>query len=318
MFNPSLIRDSKAWFRYMPVSQETKLIGAYVTSAGFTVVPRNVVYPPYEHEHPADHYFTWENGRVLQNYQFVYVTRGTGVFESVAGKNLPVRTGDLLILFPHVWHRYKPMLDTGWDEYWVEFSGEFIHRIMEQKKITPENPVWNIGVHDRILDLFLEAIDLLRREPPNYQMLMGTLAMYLIAHVVSISDQRTNEDRSATEVIREAKRWLARNPLQRENLDKLASRLNMSYSAFRQLFKYETGFSPNQFALEIKINKACDLLARTDLPINQIAQQCGMESIYYFSRLFKQKIGLAPTTYRLRRTTHWDKKIVSANPVPQK
>ena len=193
------------------------------------------------------------------NYQFVYITRGAGVFESVAGGNLSVRAGDLLVLFPHVWHRYKPVLEIGWDEYWLEFDGDSIRRLIEREEFTPQNPVKHIGVEDKLLDLFLESLELLRQESPKYQILLGTLAMHLVAHVISVLNRRTYEQRSVAEVIREAKRWLTRNPLEQENLDNLAARLNMSYSSFRRLFKSETGFSPHQFVLEVRLSKACDL-----------------------------------------------------------
>lgn len=297
-----LASDQKAWFRYMPISLEVKSLGAYVPNAGFTVVPPHVPYPPYEH--PPDHYFTWQRGRTLPTYQFVYITRGAGVFDSKPTGNRPVRAGDLMILFPQVWHRYRPVTETGWDEYWLEFDGDYIRRLMAREEFSPEQPVQHLGVRDEILELFLKAIGLLRNEPPEYQLLLGTLATHTVAHVLSALRQRSHEDRSVAEVIREAKRWLVSEPAQAENLDQLASRLNLSYSSFRRLFKAETGFSPRQFALEARLRKAADLLNRTDTPVNVIAEQCGMESVYYFSRLFKKKTGLAPTAYRrLNRTS---------------
>lgn len=295
------IKDEKAWFRYMPIRTEVKSTGAYVPHAGFTVVPPNVPYPPYRREHSPDHFFTWEHGRTLANYQFVYITRGAGVFDSRPSGSLPVRAGDIMVLFPQVWHRYHPLPGTGWDEYWIEFDGEYTRQLMARGKFSPEHPIQHIGVRDDVLDLFLKAIELLRREPPEYQLLLGTLALHVIAHVLSALKNRTHEDRPVAEIIREAKRWLVCQPIQSENLDHLAARLNLSYSSFRRLFKAETGFSPRQFALEARLRKAADLLLRTDTAVHLVAEQCGMNSVYYFSRLFKKKTGLPPTAFRQRR-----------------
>jgi AraC-like DNA-binding protein len=295
---PLPLKDKKAWFRYMPVKATSKSMGAYVPHAGFTVVPPHVPYPPYEQEHLPDHYFTWERGRTLSHYQFVYITRGTGVFESKPGEPQPVRAGDLLLLFPGTWHRYRPVPRTGWDEYWIEFDGDYLRRLMSRREFSAEQPVQRLGVRDDLLDLFLKALELLRHEPPEYQLLLGTLAMQIIAQVLSALKSKTSEDRQLTEIIREARRWLVCQPIQSENLDQLAARLNLSYTTFRRLFKAETGFSPRQFALEAQLRKAADLLNCTDIPVHRIAEQCGVDSVYYFSRLFKKKTGLAPTAYR--------------------
>lgn len=291
-------KDEKAWFRYMPVSPDAKEWGAYVSNAGFMVVPPGTHYPPYESEHPKDHFFTWEHGRALASYQFVYITRGAGVFESEGSGQQAVRAGDLMVIFPQTWHRYRPSAEVGWDEYWLEFDGEYICRLMAREEFTLQHPILHIGLRDEILDLFLKSLEILRKEEPEYQLLLGTLATQTIARVLSALKQNSYEDRPITEAIREAKRWLLCEPSRNENLEHLASRLNMSYSSFRRLFKAETGYSPRQFALEANLQKAADLLMRTETPVNRIAQQCGMESVFYFSRLFKKKNGCTPTDFR--------------------
>src|SRR5215469_8904932 len=147
-------KDEKTWFRYMPVSRNVKPWGAHVKNVGFAVVPPFVDCHPYNHYHPADHQVVWERGRMLSSYTFVYITRGAGVFDSKHSGSRPVRPGDVIVLFPHVWHRYQPLADTGWDEYWMEFDGEYIRHLMSREEFSPEHPVQQIGVRDEILDLF--------------------------------------------------------------------------------------------------------------------------------------------------------------------
>ncbi len=248
----------------------------------------------------------WEHGRTLPTYQFVYITRGAGVFESKPSGNQSVHAGDLIVLFPQVWHRYRPLADTGWDEYWLEFNGDYVRRLMTREEFTPECPLLHIGVRDDVLALFLKAIDLLRNEPPEHQVLLGTLAAQTIGCVISSLKQKSYEGRALAEVVREAKQWLAGESTRQENLDHLAARLNMSYSAFRRLFKTETGFSPGQFALQARLRKAARLLSQTNLPVHRIARQCGMESVHYFSRLFKQKTGSTPTKFRFSHPGSFD------------
>jgi AraC-like DNA-binding protein len=99
-------------------------------------------------------------------------------------------------------------------------------------------------------------------------------------------------------VIREAKQLLANHPAQHRRLDQFAAKLHMSYSSFRRLFKAETGFSPRQFVLEVQMRRAENLLLHTDSAVCRIAEECGFESVFYFSRLFKKKTGRTPTSFR--------------------
>ncbi|HTV41029.1 MAG TPA: AraC family transcriptional regulator [Candidatus Sulfotelmatobacter sp.] len=297
MTNAAQSKDEKTWFRYMPISLGVKSSGAYVKNVGFAVIPPNIAYSPYNDVHPPGYRDPWTPGRVFPSYAFVYITRGAGEFDSKPSGTLPIRAGDLFVLFPHILNRYRPLREVGWDEYWLEFDGDHIRHLMLRGEFSPERPVHHIGLHDDILDLFLKSIEVLRNEPPEYELILGTFATQAIARLLSVLKQKNQEGRAIPEIIREAKRWLICEPA-RENLDHLALRLNMSYMSFRRLFKAETGFSPRQFALEARLRKAADLLDRTDMPVHQIAEQCGMESVYYFSRLFKKKTGLTPSAYR--------------------
>jgi len=292
------VKLKRAYFRYLPVSDEGLAWGAYVRDAGYTRVPRNSPYPPYQH--PADHHFTWEQGRVLHAYQFVFITRGGGVFESETSGTLPLKAGDLFVLFPGVWHRYRPDPRTGWDEYWIEFDGDYARRLMNRKAFSPKHPVLHVGYHHPLLQLFLDALDTLRREPADYQFLLGGFATQVIAQTLSSLKQESFEGRPVDEVIRKAKQLLTESAARRHDLEFLAAQLNLSYSSFRRLFKAQTGFSPRQFALQVSLGRAQDILSRTDLPIHSIADELGFESAYYFSKFFKQKTGLSPRAFRQR------------------
>ena len=82
------------------------------------------------------------------------------------------------------------------------------------------------------------------------------------------------------------------------DLIKIASDLGISYSKFRLDFKTQTGVSPLQYYLLLKVEKSKELLLNTKKTQKEIAYELGFESDYYFNRLFKSKTGLAPGKFR--------------------
>ena len=73
---------------------------------------------------------------------------------------------------------------------------------------------------------------------------------------------------------------------------------NMSCTAFRSAFRQHTGVSPNEYIIGQRISAACQLLSQTDKSVSAIAADVGYPDQYYFSRLFRKKMGMPPLKYR--------------------
>ena len=72
----------------------------------------------------------------------------------------------------------------------------------------------------------------------------------------------------------------------------------MSTRSFSRRFVAETGVSPMQWLTRQRILHARLLLETTDLPIDEVARQCGFSSATLFRHHFAQEVGVAPTQYR--------------------
>jgi AraC-like DNA-binding protein len=79
---------------------------------------------------------------------------------------------------------------------------------------------------------------------------------------------------------------------------KLAETGGMSVNAYARLFKEQTGYPPRKYLVRMRVEKACNLLHHSDLSIEQIASDCGFSDRYYFTRIFKQTMGVAPGAYK--------------------
>jgi AraC family transcriptional regulator len=84
-------------------------------------------------------------------------------------------------------------------------------------------------------------------------------------------------------------------------LAEIASLVRLSPFHFARCFKQSTGLPPHRYLIQLRIEKAKELLEHTALPITEIAAQVGYEDPGYFSRLFLKEAGVSPSQYRRDR-----------------
>lgn len=82
------------------------------------------------------------------------------------------------------------------------------------------------------------------------------------------------------------------------SLDYLSAKLNLSSAYLSVYIKEKTGLNFSDHLLGIRMNKAKELLACTDLTVNEISQRVGYLNITSFNRTFKKAVGMTPGAYR--------------------
>ena len=80
----------------------------------------------------------------------------------------------------------------------------------------------------------------------------------------------------------------------------MAAQAHMSEHYFCHMFKQSAGVSFISYLNSVRVRKAADLLANSRLSITDVAEKAGFSDVNYFSRVFKQNIGLSPRHYRER------------------
>jgi AraC-like DNA-binding protein len=290
-------RHISAYARYLPAEVDALRWGLHLVDCGFTEVPSGSDYPI--GQHPSEYLFSWENGRTLQEYQLVYITKGRGLFESEQTGRVRIQAGHVLLLFPGIWHRYRPVKTVGWDESWIGFGGDYADRIMHGF-FPPDRAVIRVGYDENLLHHMRATVDLMQAMPAGYAQLLAARVVDALARVRSLSMSYSATDRETVNKLQQARCFLLDHSAEPIDMRALAKRLGLSYSRFRSMFKAHTGAAPHQYQLDIRTNKARDLLTGTNLTITEIADRLGFSSVYYFSRLFKKREGVSPRQYRER------------------
>lgn len=122
-------------FIYLPVSGADVRREIYVTSAGRLVYAPGQAYPCLGH--PDEYRFNWQRGRVLADFALVLLEAGSGDFEDRSLGRVRWNAGELLLLPPGVWHRYRPGRENGWTESWLCVNGDYLHRLRDKGGFPP-------------------------------------------------------------------------------------------------------------------------------------------------------------------------------------
>lgn len=288
------------YFVYLPENKLCQSWGCTALSTGYTKIAPGSAYPPMRH--PDDHHFLWEKGRTLQAYQLVLISEGGGHLEAGPDAKTAhrIKAGDVLLLYPGIWHRFAPDPKTGWTESWIECTGSAFDQVMEMGLFPLSPPLWSGGA--RVAEVFAQIHRLAREDALAKQPAISTLGLQLLAE---LCQSRQTAERGRARLVEKARRILMETSDRPNALSTVADELGVSYSTLRRLFREQTGLSLKAYQDEVRIRRACELLRSSNKSVKEIAGLLGYNSAYHFSAQFRKATGLAPAHWRKRNGPGW-------------
>ncbi len=283
--------------KYIPQNQRDLRWGLTVTSTGHQIIQPGEEYPPPGHKH--EYMFSPYKGRVLSEYQLLYIVGGRGTLLTNGGGKNEVKSGDMFLLFPGEWHSYMPDPEYGWNEYWIGFSGMNIDYRVENGFFSKEQPLYHLGYDEYTVNLYLKAIDAAKRQEPCFQQLLAGIVNHLLGIVaMSRGKQTAGTSEYTLDIINKAKNMMIELIEEDISIPYIAESLNMGYSKFRKLFKQITGQSPGQYFIELRLSRAKEMLRNTNASIKEISVTLHFENTEYFSAQFRKRTGMTPSQFR--------------------
>lgn len=284
--------------KYMLASERDELWGLTVTTIGREEIGPTDSYPT--RGHADGYYFDLEKGRILPEYQLLYIIEGEGLFHSQTVPSARLKEGDFFLLFPGEWHSYHPTGPRGWKKYWIGFKGRNMDDRVRANFLSPTKPIYHVGYNSKIEELYKEAYEAATREEAYSQQVMAGIVNHLIGLMYSMERniELKSRNQSHVEMISKARLRIRESLESSLTIQQVAEEMGVSYSNFRKLFKEHTGLSPATYQQDLRLQRAKELLSTTDMSIKEIAYQLNFESPDYFSAKFKSKTGRKPSELR--------------------
>ncbi|MFA5330064.1 MAG: AraC family transcriptional regulator [Prolixibacteraceae bacterium] len=249
--------------------------------------------------HPAIYRFKSDQGRILNEYQLIYITEGRGVFKSSSYDTTQINAGTMFLLFPGEWHSYYPDPKAGWKSYWIGFTGPIIEKRVASGHFSKKECICNIGINEIIINLYKEVIHVASDNLVGSEYYISSIAQHILGFFYYKNlNHIENSNTKIIDKLNKARSIMRDNLINDISFDDLAKELGVSYSWFRRMFRKYEGTSPAQYLIQLKIIRIKELLTTSDLSISEIAYQTGLESKSQLSTFFKKYEGKSPSEFR--------------------
>lgn len=283
--------------KYLIATERDSQWGLTISTIGYEEIMPGEDYPTKGH---ADgYYFDLQKGRILNEYQLLYLTEGEGIFQSTNQKPTRIKEGDLFLLFPGEWHTYRPLPQKGWKSYWIGFKGRNVDDRVRAGFLSPTKPIYHVGFSSEIVHLYDEAFVKAKEEAAYSQQTLAGIVNHLVGLMYSLERNiALNKDYNYADIMNRARLRIRESLESSLTIQKIAEELGIGYSNFRKLFKEYTGVAPAMYQQELRLQRAKEMLSTTNLSIKEIAYRLNFDSPDYFSAKFKIKTGRKPSDFR--------------------
>lgn len=263
----------------------------FITRMGF--------YPKAQH-----HYYQRPKG--ISQVILLYCTDGQGWIQMPAERVL-IRAGEVFAIAPGIPHSYGADPQNPWSIHWFHFSGTHCHEVVrvirDNRNGSPQAA--QVGFSDERIALFDRICDTFLKGYSTSNLLFANLSVpfFLASFAAPENFQKEFVNRGVSPT-NKAIRFMQDNLSNAITLDNIAQSAHLSTSFFSRKFREDTGYAPIEYFNHLRIQKACQLLHFSDLRVNEVAAQLGIDDPFYFSRLFKKQMGLSPAQYRKSEGIH--------------
>lgn len=240
----------------------------------------------------------YSHGKDTRDYYLIHwITRGRGTYQTETAK-YNLKEGDGFLILPGQTIVHTADREEPWDLCWIAFFGRKAEEILKEAGLDGEHLIFH---YDK--DTFLEDCiqNIYKESQTGKNVLYITGQFYLFMARLAEENQKErflNTESSQFSRFEEAMNYIRRNIRSQISVAQLANSMRLDPSQVYRIFQKHTGRSPQQVIAELRMEKACEFLEKTDLSIRDIAEWLGYEYQSHFTKQFKVHRKMSPSAYR--------------------
>ncbi len=247
---------------------------------------------------PAGEGSDTRRGQGMDEYILQYAAKGVGWAEHEGGRwRLPA--GSCIVIPPRMAHAYGGERQDPWLNYWAHFRGRLASRYFELLGLGEADWLVVLPPDQEIVDCFEGILGAYADGHTLAHLLRGAaLFNQLLSRLFFLQRGNQPSPGGQSPGVVASIRYMHENIGRKLSLEELARAASLSRARYHQLFRIQTGETPIEYFNQLRIRKACSVLLSSDDTIESIALGLGFSSAFYFSRVFRQTMGVSPSVYR--------------------
>ena len=242
--------------------------------------------------YPEARYHYKERHEGLSENILLYCVEGSGYVE-VNERQIQLTEQTAFCLPAYIPHRYFADNSDPWSIFWIHFS-------LVDNNFFPFETLTSIKSHERhhlVEHHFGELFSLCEKEYNFGNALCASKLLQLVlCEIYFLQDYQVTDQQNI--LLNKATRYLHLHLQDPLSLADIADYLGISTSYLSLIFNKYHQKGPIDFLLDLRVEQACKLLRTRGLKTYEIAKAVGYDDPYYFSRMFKKKIGISPKDFK--------------------
>ena len=228
------------------------------------------------------------------NYMLFYVSDGR--LSLTSGRQTMVASaGQVGFLNCHEPHEYHTIGNTEF--VWLHLDGSNTADFYQQAVRVHGGFVFDSPYAEQVKNGIYEIVFAFRNDQATNEVRLSQKLYGLLAAMVDANNPE--QDRSdGSDPVSAAMRFIQAEYMHLITLAEVAACANMSQYHFSRLFKKDCGYSPHEYLILTRLNRAKHLLKTTELPVKVIAQKVGYINVSSFTNAFTERVGISPSQFR--------------------